>query len=142
MERGRIRGMKKAAGALLLDKDKKFLLQHRDNNTKKFPNYWAFFGGKIEKGESPEQAVKRELREELGIELYGLKFISRYDSNQRKFTVFIFIARLTLSLEKLKKQQNEGDRLKSFSFKEIKKLKIPRFEKTILKDLFIKNIIN
>lgn len=34
-----------------------------------FPLKWEFAGGKIEPGENPEKALKRELKEELGVEI-------------------------------------------------------------------------
>lgn len=134
--------MRSSAGVILLNKEKNFLLQLRDNKTKRFPNYWAFFGGKIEKGESPQKAAKRELKEELGITLNKFKFAGKYKSNQRKEMQFIFTAQLAYNFKKLKKQQKEGLGLKIFSFKKVNISKVPRFEKTILKDLFIRDIIN
>ena len=45
----------------------KFLLQLRDNNPAiTYPNNWVFFGGGVNHGEKHEDALKRELIEELG----------------------------------------------------------------------------
>ena len=54
---------------LLYNDEGKILLEHRSATRKSYPNVWAFFGGHMEEGESPEQAVRREAKEELGYEL-------------------------------------------------------------------------
>jgi 8-oxo-dGTP diphosphatase len=49
---------------ILCDNESKILLQHRTQDAPTYPNYWAFFGGGVEAGESAEQAVRRESFEE------------------------------------------------------------------------------
>ena len=47
-------------------KDGKYLFQLRDNDASiSYPNKWSFFGGEVDKGENLEEALKRELVEEL-----------------------------------------------------------------------------
>ncbi len=55
-----------AAG--FLRKDGKILVGQRPENNS-LPGQWEFPGGKIEPGETPEQALAREMEEELGIEV-------------------------------------------------------------------------
>jgi len=51
---------------VLIDSAGRFLLTSRPQG-KVYAGYWEFPGGKVEAGESVEQALKRELFEELGI---------------------------------------------------------------------------
>jgi 8-oxo-dGTP diphosphatase len=48
--------------------DGSFLLAQRPEG-KVYAGYWEFPGGKVEPGESPEAALRRELHEELGVEV-------------------------------------------------------------------------
>lgn len=41
-------------------------------------NRWAFPGGSIKKGETPEQAVKREVKEEVGINLENVVHLGEF----------------------------------------------------------------
>lgn len=54
------------AVGVLIQNDGAFLLTSRPEG-KPYVGYWEFPGGKLEAGETVEQALKRELHEELGI---------------------------------------------------------------------------
>ena len=54
-----------AVGVLVRD-DQAFLLTSRPEG-KAYAGYWEFPGGKLEAGETVEQALRRELQEEIGI---------------------------------------------------------------------------
>ena len=54
--------------AALIRRDGRILICQRPPR-QSHPLKWEFVGGKIEPGETPEQALARECREELGIEV-------------------------------------------------------------------------
>lgn len=70
--------MKKVVNAIILDKER-FLIVKRKNE-KIHSDKWLFPGGIIERGESIEQALKREVKEEVGLEIEKvIKKISDYE---------------------------------------------------------------
>ena len=58
--------------AAVLRRADQVLLCHRSPRRQWFPDVWDFPGGHVQPGEHPEDALRRELAEELGIELEGL----------------------------------------------------------------------
>jgi len=79
---------------VLVDRDGRILLSQRPSN-KSMSGLWEFPGGKVESGELPEEALIRELKEELGIETWGsclapLSFASHsYDDFHLLMPVFV-----------------------------------------------------
>jgi 8-oxo-dGTP diphosphatase len=63
-----IRPVLLVVAAALVRKDQHILVQQRAPH-RSMPGLWEFPGGKVEPGEAPEQALVREIDEELGISL-------------------------------------------------------------------------
>ncbi len=57
---------------VLVDPEGAFLATQRPKH-KRLGLFWEFPGGKVEKGESPMSALRREIQEELGIDIGALE---------------------------------------------------------------------
>lgn len=102
------------ATCLLFDRNNRLLIYLRDDKPEiSFPNHWDLFGGMIEEGETPEQALVREIKEELGIELKSYRKFKDYESNQieKPNTKYVFYARTNHVPEEL--TLHEGQELRS-----------------------------
>lgn len=87
-----------------------FLLQLRDDiPTIPYPGHWAFFGGHIELGESPDDGITRELQEEINHVPSGLTlYRSYFDTSCPQYPVIrhVYHAPLVVPLTEL--SLNEG----------------------------------
>ncbi len=77
--------MTKVVGGVLI-KEQKLFLAKRAAELKNFPNYYEFPGGKIEDGETPKEALKRELKEELQIDV-NIENIKSFKNNNHCHSV-------------------------------------------------------
>lgn len=76
------------------------LMQLRDNiPTILYPGYWGLFGGHIESGETPEEALKREILEEIGYTLPEASLFGYYP--EPHVLRHVFHAPLTVELNQL-----------------------------------------
>jgi 8-oxo-dGTP diphosphatase len=78
--------------ALLVDRDGRFLLQHRDDKPGiGNPGMWGSFGGEIEPYETPEQALLRELDEELGWQPSRYAFVNAYALQEDGHHLLVYV---------------------------------------------------
>lgn len=74
----------------LITIDGKFLVTKRSANETTYPNYWDIPGGLVEMGEMPRDALIRETKEEVNLNIIPTKIIHE-DSNYDKIKNMIFI---------------------------------------------------
>ena len=100
-------------------------------------NEWELPGGKLDKGEKPEQTVVRELEEELGLITKPIDIIQAYvyviDISSDESSSVLVISYLCKTLKKTGDFEIEGEAGKSefnkFTLKEVRKLNMPNFYK-------------
>lgn len=75
---------KQGAGAIILAKSTgRILLPYRSSRVEQ-PNTWGVWGGAIDQGEDPKEAVKRELHEEVGYDGLDIELIPLYIFSDEK----------------------------------------------------------
>lgn len=89
------------ACAIISYGDKTLVVQRNDNMHLALK--WEFPGGKIEKGETDEECIKREIKEELNIEIELISRLppSRFDYPNVSVQLIPFIARYVSGFIKL-----------------------------------------
>ncbi|MDZ8242263.1 MAG: NUDIX domain-containing protein [Nostoc sp. ChiQUE01a] len=127
--------MREAPGAdiIILNRQQQVLLVLRDNKSSiPFPNTWALLGGYIEENESPEATIRRELVEEMELELGEIKFFKSY--YWQECDEHIFWTQLDLDISQI--TLHEGQKLAYFSREEIKELEFASHYDQILAEFF------
>lgn len=84
----------RVVAAILVAEDARILVTRRAPG-ERLAGKWEFPGGKIEAGESPEHALVREIREELGIEIRVGSFVAKsvFDDARSSIELLAYEAR-------------------------------------------------
>ncbi len=114
-----------------LKKGDKFLLVRRPIN-KKRGGLWEFPGGKVENGETLESAIKRELKEELGIKTKVRGVLGKINYKYPEGEIELILFEIESKEEPILKEALE---LRWVNFEEIKKLKLCPADKKLLESL-------
>ena len=62
--------------AALIKKNNKYLIAKRSTGSKEVLGKWEFPGGKVEKNESEEEAIEREIKEEFEMDIKATRFLT------------------------------------------------------------------
>ncbi len=110
------------ADVWIINSENKILIQKRAPEKKLEPNVWAMTGGSVIKGESSLETLKRETKEELGIDLDINKAIKNKHYKSRNVWLDEYIVKQDIDLNKVIMQKEEVSDVKFASFDEIEKL--------------------
>jgi 8-oxo-dGTP diphosphatase len=123
---------------ILVNEEGKILLMKRAEQSKTFPGRWCISGGIVEWGETAEDALKREAKEELGVDIEVVRFVGRYyDGPDRHPTKTMFalphICKIVSGEPKANQPEEVAD-VKWFTPEEVRELEMAYDHKQMLED--------
>lgn len=127
----------KQIAAIIFENDKgEFLLYLRDNKPGiPFPDHWDLIGGHVEEGETPEEALVREVKEELNIDLKEYNFYKVFEcltGDAYENIKYIYSAKINIPIEEV--TLLEGVRAQYFTKEEIPNVKFANILKDVVMD--------
>jgi 8-oxo-dGTP diphosphatase len=119
--------------AVLVEHNGKFLLGER--NKKNYNGYWVIPGGRVEFGETLEDAGRREIKEETGLEVEIVKFIGHKEiintpDNYHRIVFFHLARPKSLDI----KASDDVSKAGFFTLEEIKSMKIAESVEWVLRE--------
>ena len=131
--------VRNVAVLVLYNNKKEILLQHRSKDALRLPDHWAFFGVGIEGEETPEQALAREIIEELEYNVVTPKliFTQKFNYKDDVNTKYVFVEKYN---EKQKLVQHEGQEMGWWKFENLNNLLIIDHDRIALSE--IKKFLN
>jgi 8-oxo-dGTP diphosphatase len=126
---------RKGTSIIFVNDQRKVLLLLRDDKpTIPYPNMWDVPGGHVDDGETPEQCIVREMKEEMDLTLEEFERLSVMEFTDR--VEYTFWKRANLDIEKIDLQ--EGQRLRWFTELEARNSKLAYGFNEIIDDFFKK----
>ena len=117
--------------AIIHDDEGRFFATQRGYGD--FKDWWEFLGGKMESGETPEEALKREIREELSTEISVDELLCTVEYDYPKFhlTMHCFLCSLLTDALHL----NEHEAAKWLTHEELDSVKWLPADKVVVEEL-------
>jgi len=133
--------MKEIAAIIFENIKGELLFYLRDNKPGiPFPDHWDLFGGHVEEGETPEEALVREVKEELNYDLKDYSFFRKYvclEGDAYPNIKYIYYGRFNLPAEKI--TLLEGECVRYFKREEIPNVKFANILRNIVIDFISSN---
>ena len=130
--------------AIIRKEDKIFATQRGYGEWK---DWWKFPGGKMEVGETPEEALKREIREELSTEINVDEFLCTVEYDYPKFHLTMHCYLCSLLTKALHLNEHEAakwltkDELESVKWLPADLVVIKALKKTLMNDVTFSSFV-
>lgn len=118
---------------LIRDNETRLLITKR-GKTSSHPGIWEFPGGKLEPNESPLEALKREIMEEVGLQIIEAKWLTEFSHSydQKKISLTVFLVSKFSGIASCCELQTE---MQWVSISELKNYEFPEANQTILPNI-------
>lgn len=117
---------RRASLLVVITYDGSVVLQHRDSGAPRWPDAWCHFGGTANDGESFDDCLRREIREEVGIVPPGVERVGTVHDEQDGAESAVYCCRVSAdTVLFMRAHQTEGDGIGLFAPVALAGLRMP-----------------